>query len=99
MARTNAPTLTLVKEINHGKALSVLSDSPFSNGEDEESRKYIELFKEARIKTLIGTTGVLGEGVDTKPAEYVIIAGLGKSKNAFMQQVGRGFSDMRKAVV
>ena len=42
-------------------------------------------FNMGEIKTLIGTTGVVGEGVDTRPTEYVIIAGLGKSKPAFMQ--------------
>ncbi len=83
-------TLCLVREVAHGKILSQLSGVPFVSGEDEESRRYIGAFNAGRIKTLIGTTGILGEGVDTKPAEYIIIAGLGKAKSQFMQQVGRG---------
>lgn len=82
--------LTLVKEIKHGEWLKIISGSPFANGQDESSRPLITQFASGQIKSLIGTTGVLGEGIDTKPAEWVIIAGLGKSKPAFMQQVGRG---------
>jgi len=83
--------LTLVKEIEHGEWLSTISKTLFANGQDKTSREYINRFSTGGIKSLIGTTGILGEGVDTKPAEWVIIAGLGKSKNAFMQQVGRAF--------
>lgn len=85
------PTLCLVKEINHGENLQTAGIPPFINGADEESRYLINEFNEGRVKVLIGTTGVLGEGIDTRPCEYVIIAGLGKSKNAFMQNVGRSF--------
>lgn len=83
-------SLCLVKEIAHGEKLSKLSGIPFANGQDEESRKYIDQFNSGRIKALIGTTGILGEGIDTRPTEYVIIAGLGKAKSSFLQQVGRG---------
>ncbi len=86
----NCATLCLVKEIKHGENLSQ-GLIAFANGQDGFSNTLIQGFNQARLTTLIGTTGVLGEGVDTKPAEYIIIAGLGKSKNAFMQQVGRGF--------
>ena len=85
-----AYTLCLVKEIAHGNILSELTGIPFVNGQDEETKKYINLFNAGKIKALIGTTGVIGEGIDTKPCEYVIIAGLGKAKSAFQQQVGRG---------
>jgi superfamily II DNA or RNA helicase len=84
------PTLCLVKEIEHGNLLSKLSGVPFANGQDEDSRRHIEDFNKGLITSLIGTVGILGEGVDTKPAEYVIVAGLGKAKSSFMQQVGRG---------
>lgn len=89
LAVNSISTLCLVKEIAHGEALKELTKKPFSNGQDEETRHYITKFNNKKINTLIGTTGVLGEGVDTKPCEYVIIAGLGKAKSAFMQQVGR----------
>lgn len=84
-----ASTLCLVKEIAHGKLLSEMTGIPFANGQDEDTKAYIKQFNAGKIKSLIGTTGVLGEGIDSKPCEYVIIAGLGKAKSAFMQQVGR----------
>jgi superfamily II DNA or RNA helicase len=86
----NEPTICLVKELDHGNQISTFTKVPFVNGQDNSSRIGIDLFNTGRIKQIIGTTGVLGEGVDTKPAEYIIIAGLGKSKNQFMQNVGRG---------
>lgn len=82
-------TLCLVKEIAHGDTLSELSGCPFVNGQDENSKSLIKNFNSGKIKGLIGTVGVIGEGVDTKPCEYIIIAGLGKAKSAFMQNVGR----------
>lgn len=84
-------TLCLVKEIRHGEILSELTGIPFASGINEDTKDLIRQFNNREIHCLIGTTGVLGEGIDTKPCEYVIIAGLGKSKNAFMQQVGRSF--------
>lgn len=87
---SNTPTLCLVKEIAHGEALSELSGVPFANGQDDESRDFIRQFNAGEIKSLIGTVGVLGEGIDSRPAEFIIIAGLGKAKSAFMQNVGRG---------
>ncbi len=81
--------LCLTKEVRHGKILSDILGLPFVSGEDDDSRKYIGRFNKARIKVLIATTGILGEGVDSKPAEYVVIAGLGKAKSALMQQIGR----------
>lgn len=83
------PTLCLVKEINHGVKLSEESGVLFVNGQDEETRSYIKEFNSRLLTSLIGTSGILGEGIDTRPAEYVIIAGLGKAKSTFMQQVGR----------
>lgn len=88
-------TLCLVREIQHGRSIQRLlsvANNPheFATGEDDSTSDFIKDFNDGHVSGLIGTTGVLGEGVDTKPAEYIIIAGLGKSKNQFMQQVGRG---------
>lgn len=81
--------LCLVKEIRHGEILSALTSIPFANGQDDASEGLIAEFNSRQLSCLIGTTGILGMGVDTKPCEYVIIAGLGKSKVALMQQIGR----------
>lgn len=84
-------TLCLVKEISHGENITKGTDLDFVKGENDDNREKILAFNRREISTLVATSGVLGEGIDTKPAEIIIIAGLGKSKNQFMQQVGRGF--------
>lgn len=81
--------LCLVREIAHGYTLSRLSETPFVQGKDED-RSIINKFALGAHLALVGTAGVLGEGVDTKACEYVILALGGYSKNAFMQQCGRG---------
>lgn len=82
-------TLCLVREIDHGSFIRSQTGIWFANGQDEDSKKHINDFKSGKIKSLIATTGVCGEGCDTVPAEYIIIAGLGKAKGAFLQQIGR----------
>lgn len=86
----DASTLCLVKEIAHGENLSSLTGLHFVKGDNEDNKEALAIFNRGG-HSVIGTTGVLGEGVDTRPCEYVIIAGLGKSKNAIMQQIGRAF--------
>lgn len=83
-------TLCLVKEIKHGEILAKLTGIPFANGQTEGSSDLIKDLCSGKLKQLIATTGVCAEGVDTVPAEYIIVAGLGKAKSAFMQLVGRG---------
>lgn len=83
-------SLCLVKEIAHGENIKKLTSLAFAKGENDNNRELILEFNLKERTGLIGTNGVLGEGIDTKPCEYVIIAGLGKSKNAFAQQCGRG---------
>lgn len=87
--RSNLSSLCLVKEIKHGETLTNSDAFLFASGQDSESQAKIDRFNEGRLKILIGTIGILGEGVDTRPCEFVIIAGLGKSKTQFMQSVGR----------
>lgn len=82
--------LTLVKEIQHGKILSRDGTFPLVTGQNDE-RHLVEAYSQGQIGSLVSTTGIMGEGIDSRACEYVIIAGLGKSKPAFMQQVGRCF--------
>lgn len=82
-------SLCLVKEVKHGHNISVPGYSNFVHGEDEESRKLIAKFNTQEITCLIGTEGILSEGVDTKPCQYVILAGLGRAKSRTMQAIGR----------
>lgn len=88
--------LCLVKEVRHGKNLQDTQPGiPFIYGQDDESRQFLTQFNAMDILALIGTTGIIGEGVDTKPCEWVIHAGLGKSKNSFMQGNGRSFRNFK----
>jgi superfamily II DNA or RNA helicase len=84
-------TLCLVKEVAHGQALADLTGLDFAHGTNPDTESLIADFSSGKIKTLIATTGVAGEGTDTRAAEYIVIAGLGKSRPALMQQCGRGF--------
>lgn len=81
-------TLCLVKEVAHGEAFEHLA--PFAHGMNQDTGGLLERFNRGAT-VLVGTTGILGEGVDTKPCEYVILAGLGKSRPALMQMFGRCF--------
>lgn len=90
------PTLVLTKQIDHGLRLQEMLSLegffiPFAKGENDDNDQILDAFNRVAQSTLIGTMGVLGEGVDTKPAEYIILSGGGKSKNQFMQNLGRGF--------
>lgn len=76
--------LCLVKEVAHGHEFN----APFAHGENPDTHFLIDTFCKGS-RSLVATTGVCGEGVDTKPCEYVILAGLGKSRPALMQAFGR----------
>ena len=82
-------TLCLVTEIKHGENICKLTGGYFASGVNEDTKHYITMFNNGTMRQLVGTTGILGEGTDTKPAEWVIIAGLGKAKGRFQQQIGR----------
>lgn len=86
---SDVATLCLVREIEHGEALAKAVGVPFANGQDAMARMRLLEFNLGEEKTMVGTVGVLGEGVDTKPAEWIILAGAGKSKNQLMQNIGR----------
>jgi len=84
-------TLTLVKEIAHGQLLqSQIKDCVFVNGQEESTFNYdaIQAFNRGEIKNLVGTS-VIGEGVDTKGADCVILANGEKAKTKIMQNIGR----------
>lgn len=92
LKRIGGSTLCLVKEINHGTNIieECVEKFPFIKGENENNKELLTNFNNRKALITIGTTGVLGEGIDTRPAQYIIIAGLGKSRGQFMQNCGRG---------
>jgi superfamily II DNA or RNA helicase len=86
LSQQGKSTLCLVKEVQHLHNIGWVDNT---HGEDDESRINISRFNGREIMGLVATIGICGEGVDTKPCEYVIVAGLGKAKSVFMQQIGR----------
>jgi superfamily II DNA or RNA helicase len=82
-------TICLVKEVRHGENILKNIQLPFMWGENDDNERLLTAFNEQRELCITATNAVAGEGVDTVAAEYVIIAGLGKSRPAFMQAVGR----------
>jgi superfamily II DNA or RNA helicase len=95
-------TLCLVKEIAHGEALSEFTGAAFAHGEAEDCRQLIDWFANGNLTALIGTTGVVGEGVDSRAAEWIILAAGGKSRNQLLQNIGRGvrrFGDKESAKI
>lgn len=86
-------TLVLLNEIRHGEIIQDMLKKKgrtvaFANGENPDNRGLLLEFNLKQRKTLIAT-GVLGVGVDTKPATFVLLVGGGKSKPKFIQAVGR----------
>lgn len=82
--------LIIVDEIAHGQELSNALGIPFATGEDKQSQTYINDFNNLKIVGLVATDGKVGEGVDTRPVEVLIIANFVASKGAVLQVIGRG---------
>ncbi len=82
-------TLTLVKEIAHGERIAQLTGCAFANGQSDETPWLIEKFSDGGIKTLCATSQICGEGCDTRAAEWLVLAGGGRSRNQLVQAIGR----------
>jgi superfamily II DNA or RNA helicase len=82
-------TLILVDQIEHGQYLADLLEIPFATGEDGNADELINDLNSRKIVGLIATDGVVGEGVDTRTVEVLILANFIAAKGAVMQAVGR----------
>lgn len=97
LSERGVSTLVLTKQVEHGEVLRrmiserVGRDVAYMHGENANNRLHLLEFLVEETHLLVGTHGVLGEGIDTKPAEWVILATTVKSKNLFMQMLGRVF--------
>jgi superfamily II DNA or RNA helicase len=88
--KNNKYVLILVSQVEHGKFISEKLGINFANGTDKNSSMYIDQFNEGKIKFLVATDGMVGEGVDTRNVEVLIMANFTASKSAVLQAVGRG---------
>ncbi len=91
--RDGKSTLVLFKEILHGEIVQQMLEDrglkiAFAHGENDNNRELLLEFNLRERNTLLAT-GVLGVGVDTKPCEYVLLCGGGKSRPQLIQNIGR----------
>lgn len=82
--------MCLVSEVAHGNEISQQLGIPFATGLDKKSQEYVDQFNSKKISGLIGTTGMIGEGTDTRPVDVLILANFIASKGPVIQAVGRG---------
>jgi intein/homing endonuclease len=82
--------LILVDQIEHGDMISSALSIPFANGRDKGSEKLVNELNEGKIRGLVATDGLVGEGVDTRSVEVLLLANFTASKSAVLQAVGRG---------
>ena len=82
--------LCLVDEVAHGREISEQIGIPFATGQDKKSQDYVDQFNDKLIWGLVGTDGKIGEGVNTKPVDVLILANFVASKGPVIQAIGRG---------
>lgn len=82
--------LILVDQIEHGDMISSKLGISFANGRDKGSERLIDGFNNGKIRGLVATDGLVGEGVDTRNVEVLLLANFTASKSAVLQAVGRG---------
>lgn len=82
--------LCLVSEVSHGHELEKQTGLQFAHGSDKDSQKYVGDLNAGRVKGLIGTSGRIGEGTDTRNVDVLIMAQFTASKGPVIQAVGRG---------
>jgi len=91
LRHSGSSVLGLVREVYHGDKISQQTGIHFTSAEDDLYAIKLKKFNNGELKVLLGTYGLLGEGVDTKICEFVVILTPVKSKNLFMQMCGRAF--------
>lgn len=85
------PTIVFVNEIEHGNQLHArIPNSVFICGNETraDNKKTLADFNDRKFNVLIGTS-VIGEGVDTVPAQIGILASGFKAESEVIQKIGR----------
>jgi superfamily II DNA or RNA helicase len=89
MISAGKSVLILVDEVAHGEELSKKLGIPFATGEDKKSQEYVNQLNAGKVPGLVGTSGKVGEGTDTKNVDVLILADFTASKGPVIQAVGR----------
>lgn len=104
--KSEKPVLILIRNIEHGEELNrLIPDSVFLSGRDDTKLRD-EIFKKyerKEVPVLIGTMGILSEGISINAIRTLIIAQGGKSDIVATQSLGRALrrdgEDKQKAVI
>lgn len=89
MMAAGKSVLILVDEVAHGQELSKNLGIPFATGEDKNSQEYVNQLNKGKVPGLVGTSGKVGEGTDTKNVDVLILADFTAAKGPVIQAVGR----------
>lgn len=102
---SESPALVLIRNIEHGEELNkIIPDSVFLSGRDDNDfrNEIFKKFENKEVPVLIGTYGILSEGISLNSIKTLIIAGGGKSDIQTTQALGRALRIMpgkKKATV
>ena len=104
--KSEKPVLVLIRNIEHGEELNrLIHDSVFLSGRDDTKLRddTFEKYENKQIPVLIGTMGILSEGISINAIRTLIIAQGGKSDIVTTQSLGRALrrdgEDKQKAIV
>jgi superfamily II DNA or RNA helicase len=104
--KSEKPVLILIRNIEHGEELNrLIPDSVFLSGRDDTNLRdsTFKKYENKEIPVLIGTMGILSEGISINAIRTLIIAQGGKSEIVAAQSLGRALrrdgDDKQKAIV
>lgn len=104
--KSEKPVLILIRNIEHGEELNrLIPDSIFLSGRDgNDSRDEVfRKYENKEIPVLIGTLGILSEGISINAIRTLIIASGGKSEIQACQSLGRALrrdgNEKQKAII
>lgn len=100
--KSGKSVLCLVNQIEHGNLLSEETGLPIASGKHKGSRALVDDLNNELIPGLIGSDKFIGEGVDTRNVDVLILANFIASKGFLWQNIGRGlrpFKDNKELLV
>lgn len=104
--KSDKPVLVLIRNIEHGEELNrLIPESVFLSGRDDTKFRdeIFQKYENKEIPVLIGTMGILSEGISINAIRTLIIAQGGKSDIITTQSLGRALrrdgEEKQKAIV
>ena len=104
--KSEKPVLVLIRNIEHGEELNrLIPNSVFLSGRDDNGFRddIFKKYERKEVPVLIGTMGILSEGISINAIRTLIIAQGGKSEIIAAQSLGRALrrdgDEKQKAVI